>query len=279
MKGADYAPDAIVGAEEVEGWGGRVVRVPLVDGQSTTRSGRARARRRGVAMKLLVATRSPGRRARSASCSPGLPFELVFPDEISSSSRCPRKPTSSAARTYSRTPSAKARYFAGRSGLPTVADDSGLEVDALGGAPGCTRRASRPCTATGRAGAAVDDANNALLLKRLRGRARGAAHRALPLCRGVSRDAGRRRRRSSRRRARGGFSPSRVAPAGSATIRCSGRLDLQRELRRGAARGQAAGVAPRPGVPGADRGAGAAGDAVADGWCSLASWRQVACCV
>ena len=37
VKGADYALDRIVGAAEVTGWGGRVVRVPLVEGQSTTR--------------------------------------------------------------------------------------------------------------------------------------------------------------------------------------------------------------------------------------------------
>ena len=36
VKGADYRPEAIVGAAEVEGWGGRVVRVPLVEGKSTT---------------------------------------------------------------------------------------------------------------------------------------------------------------------------------------------------------------------------------------------------
>jgi rfaE bifunctional protein nucleotidyltransferase chain/domain len=36
VKGADYAPEAIVGAAEVEAWGGRVVRVPLVTGKSTT---------------------------------------------------------------------------------------------------------------------------------------------------------------------------------------------------------------------------------------------------
>lgn len=36
VKGADYARDAIVGANEVEGWGGRVVRVPLVSDKSTT---------------------------------------------------------------------------------------------------------------------------------------------------------------------------------------------------------------------------------------------------
>lgn len=36
VKGADYAPDAIVGAQDVEAWGGRVVRVPLVQDKSTT---------------------------------------------------------------------------------------------------------------------------------------------------------------------------------------------------------------------------------------------------
>ena len=36
VKGADYAPDAVVGAADVAGWGGRVVRVPLVKNQSTT---------------------------------------------------------------------------------------------------------------------------------------------------------------------------------------------------------------------------------------------------
>jgi len=36
VKGADYARVAIVGADQVEGWGGRVVRVPLVPGASTT---------------------------------------------------------------------------------------------------------------------------------------------------------------------------------------------------------------------------------------------------
>src|SRR6266849_3718152 len=36
VKGADYARASIVGADQVEGWGGRVVRVPLVAGWSTT---------------------------------------------------------------------------------------------------------------------------------------------------------------------------------------------------------------------------------------------------
>jgi D-beta-D-heptose 7-phosphate kinase/D-beta-D-heptose 1-phosphate adenosyltransferase len=37
VKGADYALEKIVGAKEVEGWGGRVVRVPLVKDKSTTK--------------------------------------------------------------------------------------------------------------------------------------------------------------------------------------------------------------------------------------------------
>jgi len=36
VKGADYALDAIVGAEDVVAWGGRVVRVPLLEDKSTT---------------------------------------------------------------------------------------------------------------------------------------------------------------------------------------------------------------------------------------------------
>lgn len=35
-KGADYRPDQVVGREDVESWGGRLVLVPLVEGKSTT---------------------------------------------------------------------------------------------------------------------------------------------------------------------------------------------------------------------------------------------------
>ncbi len=38
--------------------------------------------------------------------------------------------------TFAETASAKARFAASRGGMLTIADDSGLEVDALGGAPG-----------------------------------------------------------------------------------------------------------------------------------------------
>ena len=36
VKGADWITDGIVGASEVESWGGRVVAVPLVEGKSTS---------------------------------------------------------------------------------------------------------------------------------------------------------------------------------------------------------------------------------------------------
>jgi rfaE bifunctional protein nucleotidyltransferase chain/domain len=37
VKGGDYTKDTMVGAREVEGWGGEVAVVPLTPGQSTTR--------------------------------------------------------------------------------------------------------------------------------------------------------------------------------------------------------------------------------------------------
>jgi D-beta-D-heptose 7-phosphate kinase/D-beta-D-heptose 1-phosphate adenosyltransferase len=37
VKGGDYAPENVVGASEVQSWGGEVKIVPLVEGFSTTR--------------------------------------------------------------------------------------------------------------------------------------------------------------------------------------------------------------------------------------------------
>jgi D-beta-D-heptose 7-phosphate kinase/D-beta-D-heptose 1-phosphate adenosyltransferase len=36
VKGGDYTLDTVVGRQEVEGWGGKVVIIPLTPGQSTT---------------------------------------------------------------------------------------------------------------------------------------------------------------------------------------------------------------------------------------------------
>lgn len=70
--------------------------------------------------------------------------------------------------TFEENALAKARYFARRGGSrAVVADDSGLEVIALGGEPGV--RSKRWSGRTDLSGAALDAANNALLMERLRG--------------------------------------------------------------------------------------------------------------
>lgn len=61
---------------------------------------------------------------------------------------------------------AKARYFRDRSGLSTLADDSGLRVDALGGAPGVRSRRFAPPELQAEFG--IDEANNRHLLTLLR---------------------------------------------------------------------------------------------------------------
>jgi XTP/dITP diphosphohydrolase len=117
-------------------------------------------------MKLLVSTRSPGKTREIRDLFSGLPFQVVFPDEIGLE-RLPEEDELEETDTYTGNAVAKARHFAGRSGLPTVADDSGLEVDALGGAPGV--RSARFAVRQARVapGQSVDDANNALLLDQL----------------------------------------------------------------------------------------------------------------
>jgi XTP/dITP diphosphohydrolase len=69
--------------------------------------------------------------------------------------------------TFEENALAKAVHFGHRTGLPTVADDSGLVVDVLDGEPGVRtkRLAARP----GLEGEALDRANNARLLELLEG--------------------------------------------------------------------------------------------------------------
>lgn len=116
---------------------------------------------------MLVATRSPGKTREIRELFAGLPFHLVFPDEMELD-RLPEEGELERAETYAGNAVFKARHFAQRGGLPTVADDSGIEVDALGGAPGV--HSARYALRDG-SGAALpqDAANNALLLERLAG--------------------------------------------------------------------------------------------------------------
>ena len=84
-------------------------------------------------------------------------------------------PITETGRTFLENALLKARHAARATGLPTLADDSGLEVDALGGAPGVhSARYAGP--------AADDAANNARLLGALAGipeKRRGARFRCV----------------------------------------------------------------------------------------------------
>jgi len=69
--------------------------------------------------------------------------------------------------TFEANARSKALHFFQRSGRPTVADDSGLEVDALGGAPGVRTKRFSPATQLD--GEALDQANLDYLIERLDG--------------------------------------------------------------------------------------------------------------
>ena len=119
-------------------------------------------------MKLLVATRSPGKTREIRDLFAGLPIHVVFPDELGFE-RLPEEQDLEQSSSYSGNAVAKARHFAQRSGLATVADDSGIEVDALRGAPGVHSARFALLAGPVDAAGSVDAANNALLLERLAG--------------------------------------------------------------------------------------------------------------
>ena len=82
-------------------------------------------------MRLLVATTNRGKLGEIFPLLTGLPLEIqtladyppiAAPDETGS--------------TFAENAGQKARFYANHTGALTVAEDSGLEIDALGGAPG-----------------------------------------------------------------------------------------------------------------------------------------------
>lgn len=128
--------------------------------------------------RLLVATRSAGKLAefRSLLAVPGL--EVVGPEELGIAPD-PAEDGLEVFDTFEANARAKAAWFAVQGGIPAIADDSGLEVDALGGAPGVWSKRF-----AGREGPdhEVTAANNAELLRRLEGvlpQARGAGYRCV----------------------------------------------------------------------------------------------------
>ena len=81
--------------------------------------------------RLLLATSNPGKLLELRSLLAGLPLEIATPAELCLNLQVPETGA-----TYAENAALKARAFAAASGLPSLADDSGLEVEALGGAPG-----------------------------------------------------------------------------------------------------------------------------------------------
>ena len=117
--------------------------------------------------RVVVATRNAGKLHELRPLLAEAGFEAVDLTEAGVPPS-PEEEAIEAHDTFEENALAKARYFAERcGGLPVVADDSGLVVDALGGAPGVrSRRWSARDDLQGRA---LDAANNARLVERLAG--------------------------------------------------------------------------------------------------------------
>jgi XTP/dITP diphosphohydrolase len=83
--------------------------------------------------RLLIATGNQGKLREIAAILADLPVDLVGLDDVA---RGPVPEVQETGKTFLDNARLKARAYAAWSGLATLADDSGLEVDALGGRPG-----------------------------------------------------------------------------------------------------------------------------------------------
>ncbi len=81
---------------------------------------------------LVFATRNPGKLVELRALLAELPIDVLSLDEIDR----PVPEVDEDGDTFLANAAKKAREVAAATGLPALADDSGLEVDALGGAPG-----------------------------------------------------------------------------------------------------------------------------------------------
>jgi len=113
-------------------------------------------------MRLVVATRSRDKmREIRQILSDVNSIELLSLEEAG----VPYSPEEEALEpfgTFEENAKSKASYYRAKTGLPTVAEDSGLEVDALGGKPGVRTKRFAP---GGLEGKERDEANNAHLLE------------------------------------------------------------------------------------------------------------------
>jgi XTP/dITP diphosphohydrolase len=110
---------------------------------------------------LVIATANPGKLREFQALLAGLPFAAVAQGVLGVTA------PEETGTTFAENALLKARHAAAVSGAAAIADDSGLEVDALGGAPGIY--SARYAGETAGAAGAVDAANNAKLVAALHG--------------------------------------------------------------------------------------------------------------
>jgi len=115
---------------------------------------------------LVIATANPGKLREFQALLADLPFAPVAQGALGVTA------AEETGTTFAANALLKARHAAAASGAAAIADDSGLEVDALGGAPGIySARYARAAAGDAAAvdAAAVDAANNAKLVAALQG--------------------------------------------------------------------------------------------------------------
>jgi XTP/dITP diphosphohydrolase len=119
-------------------------------------------------VRLLLATRSGPKADEIREILGGLPgLELVVPDALGLAP-APEEDDIEVYETFEGNALAKARWFHERTGLPALADDSGLVVEALDGEPGVRSKRFAPDELVASVGDR-DRANNLHLLQRLEG--------------------------------------------------------------------------------------------------------------
>ncbi|HEX6747862.1 MAG TPA: non-canonical purine NTP pyrophosphatase [Longimicrobium sp.] len=117
--------------------------------------------------RLLVATRNPGKVCEIREILAGFPeLEIVGLDDLGVE-ETPAEDALEIFDTFEENALAKARYFARKTGELTLADDSGICVDALDGAPGV--RSRRFAGEEESRGLWQDEGNNRHLLRLLDG--------------------------------------------------------------------------------------------------------------
>jgi XTP/dITP diphosphohydrolase len=83
-------------------------------------------------VELLFATTNPGKLRELRRLVAGLPIHVVSPEDLP----CPLPEVDEDGATFQANAEKKATAYARLAGMHALADDSGLSVDALGGAPG-----------------------------------------------------------------------------------------------------------------------------------------------